>query len=129
MVWGVLVIALATGILFSSFFTETWAQDARYAAESMGPAVGPEPRRLGPGAAWSRELPPSSSVMPAERTIDREPAERTIDREPAVREQAYVMLCAQARRLDAITRWLRVCSALYLLLGIGADWLCSTLIR
>ncbi len=33
MVWGVLVVAVATGILFSSFFTETWAREARDAAQ------------------------------------------------------------------------------------------------
>src|SRR6266568_6796308 len=66
MVWGVLVIALATGILFCSFFTETWARDARDAAESMGPAMGPEPR-LGSGAPRYRKPLPPSPNAPAER--------------------------------------------------------------
>ncbi|WP_040823419.1 hypothetical protein [Nocardia jiangxiensis] len=34
MVWGVLVVAVATAILFSSFFTETWAREAAQRAEA-----------------------------------------------------------------------------------------------
>lgn len=55
------------------------------------------------------------------------PAERTI--ELSVQDETYLRLCAQARRLHAVTRWLRVCAVMYLLLGLGADWLCSSLIR
>jgi len=120
MVWGVIVITLATGILFCSYFTETWAQDARDAAESLGPEFGPEPRRHGPGAARLRELPPPSLSVPAERTMDRE---------AEVPSQAYRTLRAQQRRLRGVTRWLRVCAVGYLLVGLAAVWLCTTVIR
>ncbi|WP_067664504.1 hypothetical protein [Nocardia miyunensis] len=85
MVWGVLVIAAATAILFSSFFTETWAREAHAAAE----------------CGRARDLPPHT----------------------------YRSLLAKGRWLRAITRWLRVCAVLYLLIGLLADWLCLNLIR
>lgn len=118
-VWGVVVIALATGILFCSFFTETWAQDARDAAES----VAREPRLHGLGAAWALELPPPTSNAPLEQTFDRAPSPEMCAR------ACHPAPCAEADRLHAVTGWLRVCAVMYLLLGLGADWLCTTLIR
>ncbi|MQY17483.1 hypothetical protein [Nocardia macrotermitis] len=82
MIWGVLVVAIATAILFSSFFTETWAREAAQRADD--PAAPAHTHR----ALWDRQ-----------------------------------------RRLQAITRWLRMCAVLYLLIGLLADWLCLTVVR